>query len=300
MDPNPLLKKLGYSNTDRVVILHTDDIGMCQASLDAYFELWDYGLISSGAVMVPCPWFPATAAACRAKPGVDLGVHLTLTCEWDAFRWGPLSTCDPHTGLLDSEGYMHRTSEAVQENADPQAVKAEIRAQLARALDAGIDVTHIDMHMGTVGHPRFVADYVQLAAEQRLPPFLPRMDAAGFHRYLGLEPEAAAFAATMVRQLEEAGIPLIDSMDYLPLDQPAERVAQAKQRLGVLSPGVHHFLMHPAKDTPELRAIADDWRSRVADFEAFRSDELRTFVRSNGIQVIGYRALRNVFRGAAS
>ncbi len=90
MPPNPVLKKLGLANNDRVAIIHTDDIGMCQASVDAFADLNEAGIISSGAVMVPCPWFLHTASYARQHPGVDLGIHLTLTSEWKTYRWGPI------------------------------------------------------------------------------------------------------------------------------------------------------------------------------------------------------------------
>jgi len=61
MNPNPSLKKLGFSNDDRLVIIHTDDIGMCHASVQTFKGLWEFGTITSGAVMVPCAWFPAVA-----------------------------------------------------------------------------------------------------------------------------------------------------------------------------------------------------------------------------------------------
>ena len=103
MKPNPALKKLGFSENERLVIIHVDDIGMCQASVAAFADLWDFGLVSSGAVMVPCPWFLEAAKYASQHPQADLGVHLTLNCEWDTYRWGPLSTCDPQTGLLDAQ-----------------------------------------------------------------------------------------------------------------------------------------------------------------------------------------------------
>ena len=68
MQPNPALCKLGFSDDDRVAIIHTDDIGMCQASVTAFAELSAFGLISSGAVMVPCGWFPAVAPAAARTP----------------------------------------------------------------------------------------------------------------------------------------------------------------------------------------------------------------------------------------
>jgi len=105
---NTALRELGFSAADRVVIVHADDVGMCNATVNAFFELADYGVISSGSVMVPCPWFPAVAAACRGNADIDVGVHLTLTSEWDRYRWGPISTRDPASGLLDEEGYFYR------------------------------------------------------------------------------------------------------------------------------------------------------------------------------------------------
>src|SRR4051812_42569067 len=104
---NPALKKLGFDANDRVVIFHADDIGMSQAANAALPDLLDFGLLSSAAVMVPCPWFPQAAAFCRDHPEVDMGVHLTLNCEWEAFRWGPISTRDQESGMLDVQGYFH-------------------------------------------------------------------------------------------------------------------------------------------------------------------------------------------------
>ncbi|MEJ2208293.1 MAG: polysaccharide deacetylase family protein [Anaerolineae bacterium] len=298
MNPNPVLKRLGFADDDRVVILHADDVGMCQASLTAFAELVDFGLISSGAVMVPCPWFPAVVAYCQKHPGVDLGVHLTLTSEWDAYRWGPISTRDPASGLLDAEGYFHHRSEEAQESGDPAAVQAELEAQVGRALAAGIDVSHIDTHMGTVAHPKFMAGYVQLALQHRLPAMIPRLDEAGWHE-MGMEDEMAALAAQFVAQMEAQGMPLLDGLVGLPLEEePGDRLAVAKEELGALPPGLTHFIFHPAVDTPELRAITPRWRSRVADYETFRSEELRAWMRDEGLHVVGYRALRALLREA--
>lgn len=296
MQPNPVLKKLGFTDNDRVVIIHTDDIGMCQASLSAFVDLWEFGLISSGATMVPCPWFPQIASYCRQHPEVDMGVHLTLTSEWDNYRWGPVSTRDPASGLLDGEGYFFRSSEEVQECGNAGAVQVEMQAQFNRARSAGIAPTHIDTHMGAVAHPKFISAYVQLALEQRLPVMVPRLDEAEF-RQSGLDPEAAAIAAQFVQQLEAMEIPLLDGLAAMPLDQPDERIDQVKKALAGLPAGVTHFIIHPSSDTPELRAITSDWPSRVADYRAFTSEELRRYIQDCGVQVIGYRQLKELMVG---
>jgi predicted glycoside hydrolase/deacetylase ChbG (UPF0249 family) len=291
MQPNPVLKKLGLAHDDRAVIIHTDDIGMCQASLAAYRDLVDFGLISAASVMVPCSWFPATAAFCLGNEQVDMGVHITLTSEWENYRWGPISTRDPASGLLDPAGYFHASTEAVHQHGDADAVQREIQAQLERALQAGIDVTHIDTHMGTVLHPQFVGAYIQAALQHHIPPFMLRKDEAGL-RAMGLGTDAAAFFAQQLQVFEAQGLPMFDEVIVMPLDRPQERLEQVKQTLNGLPAGLTYLIIHPAQDTPELRAIAPDWRARVADYQTFTSEALRAYIQTSGITVIGYRALR--------
>jgi chitin disaccharide deacetylase len=295
MNPNPLLKKLGFSDTDRLVIVHTDDIGMCQASLTAFEQLWDFGTISSGATMVPCPWFPSVAKMCRENPQMDMGVHATLNAEWLSYRWGPISTRDPESGLLDQNGYFHQWHPAVYENAKPEAVAAEVNAQLERALAAGIDVTHLDSHMGTILHPNFVQSYVTAAATRLLPSMLPRASAKGFDM-MGVNAESMAVYGPILSQLEAQGLPMLDGLFGMPLHDDKDHINIAKKLLGEAPTGITHFIFHPSVDTPELRAIAPDWRARVANYNAFMSQELKDFIQNSGLHLIGYRALREAMR----
>jgi predicted glycoside hydrolase/deacetylase ChbG (UPF0249 family) len=301
MQPNPVLKKLGFADDARLAILHVDDVGMCQASAEAFADLWEFGLISSGAVMVPCPWFLEAAKFARQHPEVDLGVHLTLTSEWETYRWGPLSTRDPQTGLLDAEGYFHHLAQPVQEQADPVAVQAELVAQIERTLAAGMQPTHADTHMGTVAHAKFMQGYLQTALQFKLPPMMLRLDEAGWQKVVGdhagadLDQQAIAAILQIVNTLEEMGVPLLDHIFGMPLDSdPTQRLEEAKRAFDNLPPGITHFIMHASKDTPELRTITPDWRCRVADYETFQKEELRQYIKESGVQVIGYRQLQNL------
>jgi predicted glycoside hydrolase/deacetylase ChbG (UPF0249 family) len=293
MKPNPILKKLGYSNDDRLVIIHTDDIGMCHASIQAYSELVEFGLISSGATMVPSSWFPQVAIYCRENSKVDMGVHLTLTSEWNTYRWSPVSTRSIDSGMIDTEGYFYRSSEETQLKGDPESVKIELQAQLDRAISAGIEVTHLDTHMNTVAHPIFVTSYIQLAIQYRLPFLFPRQDELGYRR-LGMDAEIASIAANYVSYLEEQGLPLIDHAAGLELDNPFNRLDQAKQALSDLPIGITHFIIHPSKETPELIAITPDWQSRVADYRTFMDENIRKHIDNIGIQIIGYKSLKDL------
>jgi len=294
MQPNPILKKLGFSEDDRVVIIHTDDIGMCQASVEAFADMVDFGLISSGAVMMPCPWALAAAKYARLNPQADLGVHLTLTSEWELYRWGPLSTRSQATGLLDSEGFFPHLSHQVQASAEPEAVEVELNMQISKAIAAGIVPTHIDTHMGSVAHPKFIQIYIQLAIQFGLPLMLPRYSEAEWQAYGGIDAETASMAEKLIAGLEGMGIPLLDGLSGLELVDPNNRFDQAKAALLALKPGITHFIIHPSKDTPELRNITDSWACRVADYQTFMDEKTRQFIKDQGIHIIGYRALKEL------
>jgi chitin disaccharide deacetylase len=296
MQPNPVLKKLGFSNGDRVVIFHADDIGVCQASVDAYADLLEFGLLSSVATMVPCGWFPAVAAFCREHqdhPRLDMGIHLTLTSEYDTLRWGPISTRQATSGLLDEEGYFHHTSAAVQERANPVAVAQELESQIEQALAAGVRPTHIDTHMGTVFHPKFLSSYVELAQRYRVVAFIPRWDEVRLQQ-AGYEAEATAQIVRILQQSEADGMPLVDEVIGMPLEIGHDRMGHIKQVLGNLAPGITHFIIHPVRDTPEVHSMTASWPQRVNDRDLFLSEELRTFVQQQGIHAIGYRALQEL------
>lgn len=295
MNPNPILKKLGFSNTDRLAIIHTDDIGMCQASVKAFTDLWENGTISSGAIMMPCPWAKTAAEYCKAHPGVDMGVHATLTAEWKDYRWRPISTVDPSTGLTDEDGFLWRSSEEAQVNGDADAVMAEIQIQVRKALEWGVDVTHVDTHMGTVAHPKFIPGYIQTAMQNQVPVMVPRGDATAY-QHIGLDPESAAMFAAFTAQLEEQGLPLLDHLVGVPLDQPDGQLELIKKMFSELPIGVTHFIIHPSVDTPELRSITPDWPSRVANYNTFMSKELKVFLKNSGVHLIGYRTLRDLIR----
>ncbi len=291
MNPNPALKKLGLSQTDRIAIIHTDDIGMCQASVTAFAELNAAGIISSGAVMVPCPWFSAAATYCRQHPQADMGVHLTITSEWDAFRWGPISTRDAASGLVDDEGYFYRGYPDAIERGDADAVAIEFEAQVMRAKQAGIEPTHMDSHMGTALQPKFISAYVQTAMRHKLPVMIPRDVAAVTQDF-----ERIKVGQKLVAMLDSEGVPMVDYVVGSDLGNHTDKLDEMKRKASELKPGITHFLMHPSHDTPELRTICSDWRARVADFETFMREEFREHLQSIGVQVIGYKTLRELYR----
>jgi predicted glycoside hydrolase/deacetylase ChbG (UPF0249 family) len=285
---NPALQALGFAADDRVVVVHADDVGMCEATIDVFFDLLERGLTTAGSAMVPCPWFPAVAARCRERGAdVDIGVHLTLTSEWDGYRWGPVAATatDPRLGLADDEGYFFRNT-ALWTRVDPDTARREMEAQVDRALAAGLDVTHVDCHMFAMLRPDLIGPYVDLGFERGIPVLLTRQP-----QWVEVLTEPA------IARWEEAGMPVFDHLRELPLDVSAAGWLDATARLfEELPAGLTYLITHPARDTPELRAVATDWQQRVADGDGFRNESLAAGVHDAGIHVIGWRPLRELLR----
>jgi predicted glycoside hydrolase/deacetylase ChbG (UPF0249 family) len=165
-----LAERLGYKSTDKLLIVNGDDVGMCHSANLGTIECLEQGAMRSATMMVPCPWFPEIASYAKAHPEKDFGIHLCHTSEWIKYRWGPVADKAKVPGLLDPQGYLWHEVPDVYGHATPEQALIEGRAQIQKALDAGVDVTHLDSHMGTLQYdPKYLQVYVQLAVEFNLP-----------------------------------------------------------------------------------------------------------------------------------
>jgi len=245
--------------------------------------------------MTPCPWFPAVAKMCRQNPDMDMGVHATLNAEWENYRWTPISAGEAGSGLRDEVGYFHQWHQAVYDNASVEEVDVEVNLQIEKALKAGIDVTHVDSHMCTIMNPKYIQSYIQAASKRFLPNFLPRLTAVGID-LMGVDDEERIKYAPVMQVMESMGIPMMDGVLAMPLEHADDHIGVAKKMLGEVPMGITHFILHPSIDTHELRNICPDWQARVANYNAFMSDELKKFMESENIKLIGYRQIRNAMR----
>ena len=288
---NPFLEKMGYTADDRVLITHIDDVGFSHAANVASFACLDTGAATCGSVIVNAPWFLEAAAIYRDNPVYDLGVHLTLTCEYDTYRWPALSSRDADTGLLDEQGYLWRTREDAIRHVKEEAARGEMREQIERALQAGIDITHIDTHMGSVVHPKFLAIYLSLAGEYKVPAFLPGITK---ERLAAMNESGMSEGLEMVLEsIDRAAVPVLDEIIIDTLNALTDKAQYYRDLIRSVQPGLTHLLFHPAKMGEELQAIVPATAaSRNADFTAFTDETLRDFIEKEGIKLIGYKDLQ--------
>ena len=290
-----LAQQLGFGADERVAIVHCDDIGMCHAANQGAFQALRRGPATCGSLMVPCPAFSEAAEWARASPGLDLGVHLTLNAEWAGYRWGPVAGAQAVPSLVDDEGCLPRTTNETLARARPEQVEIELRAQIERALAAGIDVTHLDAHMGTALLPPLGTIYAALARDYRLPVFAVRPDPAAL-RAAGVA-GAAEFFAALAADLEAAGVPLLDGFDANSLGfTPGEGEAHNRRRLRGLRAGIHYLICHPAQGGPELSAICPDAHARDFERGFYGGEAGERALAEEGIRTLGMRALRDLMR----
>ena len=278
-----LAQRLGYDADDRLLIVNCDDLGMCHAANVGVYESLRTGVATSATLMVPCPWGREASAGYL---GEDVGVHLTLNAEWDLYRWGPI-TQSP--SLLDGDGGFPRTNADVWDHADLDEVRRECRAQIERAILWGFDVSHLDSHMGTLQlRPEFFDVYLELAIDFGLPL---RLQSASSERLIGFP----------ARQLTtDEGVLFPDSFVAVTSSNGVGSRRAIEKVLFDLRPGVTEMYLHPAADTPELRAVAPDWPGRVDDLHLLVHDaSLRARIERSGVKLIGFRKLRDAQRAGA-
>ena len=287
---NPFLARMGYGPDDRVLILHIDDMGFCHAANAASLACLTEGSATCASILVNGPWFQEAVQMAKANPQLDLGVHLTLTAEYPTYRWPALSSRDPETGLLDADGYLWATREDAVRKVSVAAAEGEMRAQIDGALAAVIDVTHIDTHMGSVVHPKFLGSYLRLAHEYGVPAFLPRITRDRLQA-LG-EGDMADEFLQVLAMIDTDQVPTLDDIIIETLVPKTSKHDFYRDLIKGVQPGLTHLLFHPAVAGAELEAIADTHASRHADYEAFLDRSLRDFAESLGIHLVGYRDLK--------
>lgn len=278
-----LAERLGYPADAKLLIVHADDLGMSHSVNLATIKGFESGLVNSGSIMVPCPWFSEIATYARANPQADLGLHLTLTSEWTSFRWGPVMSKDRVSSLLDKNGFFHLLESEAAAKADPKEVELEIRAQVERAKAFGIQPTHLDSHMGTLYQNKELFEvFMKVARDYKLPVRIAK----------NWIPRADYLAST----LKPDDLFIDQILDIGPDVAPADWAKFYTEAIKKLQPGVTEVVIHLAYDDAEMKGATFDhpnwgaaWRQRDLDF--FTSDAFRQLLREEKIKLITWREL---------
>jgi chitin disaccharide deacetylase len=251
--------------------------------------------------MVPCPWASEVAAAAATDPSLDLGVHLTLNAEQQWYRWRPVSQPPASAGLTDDDGYLWRTVAQVRANAHPDAVETEWRAQIDRALAWGVDVTHLDAHMGSALAPEWCDRYVAVGVEYGIPALI-TSTFAGYDPNNHLAGTTDEQFQAFVAQAAGAGMPVFGRVLETDFGRPRGGDHDYRAKLHSTAEALVYCAFHPCRPGPgEIEEIEPgSHHVRIDEYELFRSDEWLAWLRDQPFDVIGMRALRDEWRSTGS
>jgi len=282
-----LAQMLGYPADSKLLIIHCDDMGLSHSVNTAFIKAIENNGITCGSIMVPCPWAGEIERYVKAHPGMDVGIHLTLTAEWDFYKWGGISPSDQIPSLLDKDGYFYPSVEALGKAVKPAEAEKELEAQIDRVIAMGIRPTHLDTHMGSVlANPELVKIYLGLSDKYHLPVLFPRTYLSWF------PPEVSKALGSKIF--------LLDNMFMLdPKMIKGNWIDPYKKALEEMKPGLNEIIVHLAVDNDEMKAVCsghDDYGSawRQKDLDMILSKEFRDLIKKNNIIVIGWKQICDV------
>ena len=315
-------EKLGWPKGAKVLILHVDDAGMSHDSNDGVEQATGSGVATSTSVMMPCPWVPEIVKYIKDHPTLDAGLHLTLTSEWENYKWAPIAGKSNVPGLVDKQGYFYPAVAAVYFSASGDEVDKEIRAQLDRALAMGFKPTHLDSHMGTLfAKKAFLEKYIQLGIEKQIPVMFPGGDDLFYKaeakadvianlkkqgKYTGgmaiPDPAELAGAKDVGAMIWKNGLPVLDDLHNSSYDWQMPDIDHKNdveiqkwytdhyiESIGRLSPGLTMVIMHCTNPSPTFKYICNESQKRKGDMMAMLDPRLRDFLKKNGYILTTWR-----------
>lgn len=286
-----IAKQLGYSENSKLLIIHADDAGLSHSHNRATIKCLRDGLVNSYSIMVPCPWYYEMAIFAKNNPNFDYGIHLTLTCEWKNYRFGPVLPVSEVPSLVDKDGYFFKTREELKRYAKPEHVVKELDAQVQKAIGFGLKPTHLDLHMYSAGaDEEFFDAYRKLGEKYRLP----TMVSSQLITMAGLIPEHVIKQEDLITDKVHFG-----NYELFSTEKLYDYYANASEHL---IPGLNILLLHPAFDDPEMKGITVDhpnfgaeWRQIDLDF--FSDPKNKRLFKKQDVHLITWKDLKVVVQG---
>lgn len=272
---------LGYPTDARLLITNADDFGMCNSVNEAIFTTLQEGIVRSTTLMVPCPWALHAMHFLADHPEISFGVHLTVISEWPDYRWGPITPREKVTSLIDEAGYFYNFENMPEFLAQVRfdQLEMEFRAQIEAVLAARLKPTHLDWHcLRLSGRVDILELMLRLAREYGL--------------------ALRVIGQSWIEKVQGQGLPTndYDFLDSSLLD-PVTKAARFAELLRELPVGLSEWAVHPGLDNAELQAIEPNGQHiRQTDFDFLVSQQAKDIVQEEGIVLLDYRALQEVWK----
>lgn len=259
------------------LVIRIDDMGALHSVNTASIDTYRNGIAGAVEVLAVGAWFPEAVKMLKENPGLDAGIHLAITSEWENVKWRPLTHCP---SLVDENGYFFPMmgpnpaypGQSVIENAakfDIREIEQEFRAQIELALKNIPQITHISGHMMSTGYSPEVLALVQRLSEEYGLPSIDRAGAAEQYdfEYIGYDGAKATSEekiASFIRSLDRMG----KGKRYVFIDHPAynDSEMQTVMHIGYEDVAIDRQGVTDLLKSPEVRKAIEDRGIRLIDF----------------------------------
>ena len=259
------------------LIVKGDDMGAAHGINTATIDAFKNGVLTTTNVIVPSPWLLEAARLVNENPGLDVGVHLAITSEWDNIKWRSLTQAP---SLVDVNGFFFSIV-APRPGFPPKTsvkeapwkldeIERELRAQIVMAKRLMPQVSYTWNHMG----------FTSLAPEVN-------------ELVLRLSKEYGLVVPTTL------GLQMVRAYDGK--DASAVKADKLAARLETLTPGLWLHIDHAGTMDAEMQAMGHqgyDWvaADRTANHDAWVSPKVREVIKRRGIKLTNYREIAQQMR----
>lgn len=135
------------------LIVNADDFGLSIETNRGIVEAFQRGILTSTTLFTNMVGFEDAVIQIKKNPDLGIGIHLNLTCG------KPVSPVREVFQLVDSEGNFEKSLEKFSvkyylKGINSKQIKTELKAQIEKFLDYGLEPTHIDTHQYIILFPR--------------------------------------------------------------------------------------------------------------------------------------------------
>lgn len=284
-DFDKISQTLGFESTDKLLIIHADDLGLCESVNSATFESFKNGSISSASVMMTTDEVNEVASFTNNNQNYDIGIHLTVTSEWKLHKWGGVLNNEDISSILNKKNHLYWNKRKFTKNGKLNEIRKELQAQIDLGKSMGFNPSHIDSHEGALFFdPDIFKLYLDLAKENNLLAFVPIQASVHFDQSFK-KPKHAV---------------IIDQFHMLPEGTNVDEIKDYYFNVVEnLKPGLSQIIVHLGKDEEELREITIDhpnfdYRWRQLDFDVFNSRDFKDHLEKHSIKVINWEDLKKL------
>jgi len=289
----------------RRLIINADDFGLTERINDAIIECHQKGIVTSTTLMANGPAFDNATERARTEQKLGIGIHLNLS------EGTPISDPSQLRSLINETGRFYLSPvqmlrKLMDRGISLGKVEMELRAQIEKVLNAGIEVTHLDGHKHVHLIPQFLQIALRLAQEYKIPAI--RCAREGTTRLLSLAGRnwrssptvlkqyftgkaLSILANTMKARIESAGL---KAPDYL-LGITSTGFLDSHHLINLIArlpDGTSELVCHPGYvDKQLMESPTRLLQQRETEITALVSPEVKEWLNRRGVQLVNYRNL---------